>query len=161
MKIILACWLILFVAGCKTAPPQQTVGVPIPTPPDPAAKDPVCCGPYSNEAIKRAWADFTRDGRYKLARDHAYLYSWGNLNHFYYDNHQHLTVSVVDTTKTEPNRYGVVIFTAPESDGGRYRHYWFYRDRAVPAALSGASGYLFIDGCSVLWNASHQKYVCT
>jgi hypothetical protein len=162
MKIVLTCSFILVVVGCKSAPPQQTVGVPISTPVDPAAKDPVCCGSYANDDVKRAWADFTHDGKYKLARDHAYVYSWGDLGHPYEDNHQHLTVLVVDTTKTDRNRYSVVIFTAPEGEGGRYRQYWFYRDRDTPnAELGGASGYLFVEGCSVRWNTSRQKYICT
>jgi hypothetical protein len=163
MKIIFTCSLLLLVVACKSAPVSRTIAVaPSSTPADPSAKDPVCCDPYTNDDLKHAWADFTRDGRYKLARDFAYLYSWGDLGHPYETGHKHLTVLVVDTTKTEPNRYGVVIFSAPEGEGGRYKQYWFYRDRDTPNAdIHGASGYLFVDGCSVRWKGSSKQYVCT
>jgi len=163
MKILFACSLLLIVLACKSTPVSQTTAaVPSPTPLDPAAKDPLCCDPYANDDLKHAWANFTRDGRYKLARDFAYLYSWGDLGHPYETGHKHLTVLVVDTTKTEPNRFGVVIFSAPEGEGGRYKQYWFYRDRDTPNAdIHGGSGYLFVDGCSVRWNASRKQYLCT
>jgi len=85
----------------------------------------------------------------------------GDLGHPYEADHQHLTVLVVDSKKKEPNRYSVVIFTAPQGEGGRYQRYWFYRDCNTPNAdLHGVSGYLFVDGCSVRWKKSGHAYVC-
>jgi len=162
MKVLFASLVLLAAVACKSAPVASFVATPSPTPNDPAAKDPVCCHEYTNDQLKQAWADFTRDGRYKMARDSAYVYSWGDLGHPYEIGHKHLTVLVVDATKTEPNRYGVVIFTAPAGEGGRYKQYWLYRDRDTPNAdLHGVSGYLFVDGCSVRWKASRNVYVCT
>jgi len=162
MKTLFAALLLLVMVACKSAPVASVVAVSSPTPNDPAAKDPVCCHEYSSNELKQAWAAFTRDGRYKLARDFGYVYSWGDLGHPYETDHEHLTVLVIDTTKTDPHRYSVVIFTAPQGEGGRYKQYWFYRNRDTPKVdLHGVSGYLFVDGCSVRWKASRSAYVCT
>jgi hypothetical protein len=164
MKILFASLLLIVVAACRSALVTQVANAPsrTATPSDPAAKDPVCCQEYTNDQLKQAWADFTRDGRYKLARDFAYVYSWGDLGHPYETGHKHLTVLVADTTKSDPNRYGVVIFSAPEGEGGRYKQYWFYRDRDTPNVdIHGVSGYLFGGDCSVRWKTSRNAYVCT
>src|ERR1700730_7752202 len=134
----------------KSQPPQTTdVGKP------PAeqrkepgyASDPTCCGLISvgNQGVDRAWRLFVSDGRYRLARkedfksparafgsDHdplnsIFAYCWGRLGYDVRDDHwYHLAAIVVDTSRSEHARFGLVIFSAPKDGDGSYQPYWLY-----------------------------------
>jgi hypothetical protein len=80
-------------------------------------------------------------------------------------------VIVVDATRTDSERFGVVIFNAPKREGQPYKHYWLYKERDLSrTTLSRASSWTYLteykdDGseqtCNINWDAQNQKYTCT
>lgn len=142
--------------------------------------DPFCCDDYVPETMKQAWAVFAKDGRYRLARPsdmkggeaalrRPYAYTWGDLG---YDRDPsqtyHLAAIVIDTTRNNETRFGVLIFSAPRGAKGAYRVYWLMRDKDLSEAFfSGNSGYLELvnqkdsfGGCDIRWNLRQMKYSC-
>ena len=156
--------------------------------------DPSCCGLSipANKGIDVAWAAFTKDNRYRLAleRDmrfssaarsemtrtegrsewsalnHILAYSWGHLD---YETDQDLVAAiVVDTTRNDPSRFGLVIFGKPS--GSTYRPYWLYRERdlskTVVYQVSGSLGVMTYhdegkyDNCWVEWRPRQKNFVC-
>lgn len=167
----LSCWLIMafFCFGCGASARKQNSPSAADVKPSPVSQqdpadalDPLCCSPYASEGLKKAWLTFIQDGRYRLARKNAFEYIWGDLGYDFDPNYKHLAALVVDTTRTDPNRYSVVIFSSPNGANGQYKQYWLYRDRDTPnTEISRASGYLFVDGCSVRWNRQRKQYACS
>jgi hypothetical protein len=77
---------------------------------------------------------------------------------------------VVDTRRENPERFGLVIFSAPKNRAGPYRPHWLYRDRdlsrtvmAVASSRLSVESYLD-DGsrqaCFVRWDRQKQRYFC-
>lgn len=128
---------------------------------DESAFDPVCCSPYASAGLRKAWGEFGQNGRFKVARAHSYEYSWGDLGYDFDGSFKHLAILVSDSMKANPDQYGVVIFSAPRGSNGSYKQYWLQGVQAnANTQIVRASGYLFVDGCSVRWSRAKSKYVC-
>ena len=56
-------------------------------------------------------------------------------------------VIVVDPSRTDPKRYGLVVFAAPKSEGPNFKPYWVLREQDLESyLLSGASGSFWVEG---------------
>jgi hypothetical protein len=100
-----------------------------------------------------------------------YSYAWGDLG---YDadpsQSYHLAVIVVETTRSDRNRFGLVIFSAPRGGNGSYTPYWILRDTDLSRAFfSGFSGYLELvvnndngsrKGCDIRWSNKAKTFIC-
>ena len=127
-----------------------------------------------------AWKQFTRDGQYRLARAADMLFTedakrrinasfsmWQGDTMFAGE----FVALVIDTTKTDQNRFGIVLFR-PDKAWARatYSPRWLMRNRDLSStAIDRVSGYLFIhsfttgdkyESCRVHWNASKRCYIC-
>ena len=145
--------------------------------------DPTCCGLMSvgNQGIDKVWQRFTADGRYRLALkqdiksparefgsdglNSIFAYCWGQLG---YDSvKDHLAAIVIDTRRSDADRFGLVIFSA--SKDGDYRPYWIYQNRDLSKSVVWTgSGDLMIadykddgsrDVSYVQWDRQHRRYV--
>jgi hypothetical protein len=118
-----------------------------------------------HKAIKRAWTKFEQSQKYRLAQpadrkltpeaaervrsntggdqaDPALVW-WGAEA---YKGDEFLIAFVVDPSRSDTNRYGLVVIAAPESDGGKYKAYWVAREEDMESYLiSPASGSMFIE----------------
>jgi hypothetical protein len=156
--------------------------------------DPTCCGllTRNTKGIDEAWRLFTQDGHYRLALEkdmkfpaaakndianregrvewnpfnRVFAYSWGHLGN---DTDQdHLAAIVVDNSRTDDSRFGMVIFSKPK--GSNYKPYWLYRNRDLSSTVvyqvSGSLGVMNYqdDGtyknCWVEWNSQRRQYIC-
>ena len=155
-----------------------------PTPKPLWLADPTCCkfGTPAPDELKEAWRRFIEDGRYRLARledmqfsggervKSLYDFPWGALGYDQIPGADHLAAIVVDTTRTDDARFGLVIFSAPKSEDGAYVAHWLYRERDLSrAGVIRVSGELSVsqyreDGseaiCHVRWDKRRKKYVC-
>lgn len=113
--------------------------------------------------IKRAWTDFERSQKYRLAQPSdrnltraaaervmsnnpqqilPYLTWWGAEG--YKGRTDFLIAIVVDPSRTDANRYGLVVIAAPQ--GARYKTYWVAREEDMESyLLSPSSGSVFIE----------------
>jgi hypothetical protein len=131
--------------------------------------------------LKHAWQQFVVDGRYRLARvsDMKFSepaknrinqsFSWWQVGYTF--SHE-LAVLVVDNTRNDNARFGVVIFRLVEKGGTvvSYNPHWLFREQDLSkAALDRVSGYLFVhefaEGesyktCEVKWNERGNEYIC-
>src|SRR4030095_1759876 len=117
-----------------------------------------------NPDVKRAWTDFERSHKYRMAQPSdrnlspraqaqvdsntnqiiPYLNWWGARG--YRGKTDFLVVIVVDPTRSDPNRYGLVVFAAPKSEGPNFKPYWVLRNEDLESCLlSGASGTVWIE----------------
>ena len=97
--------------------------------------------------LKRAWTRFERSQKYRLATpndvQHQPFQIWWGCEA--YQGPEFLTAIVVDPSRSDPNRYGVVVLAAPESEGSKYRTYWATREENLhDCEVSGSSGSLFV-----------------
>ena len=115
------------------------------------ATDPTCCGLLSigNQGIDKAWRSFTANGRYRLALKNdlksparefgsdslnsIFAYCWGQLGTNSVKNH--LAAIVVDTSRNDADRFGLVIFSAAETADGLYKPYWVYQKRDLSGSV--------------------------
>lgn len=131
------------------------------------------------EKIRKMWEEFTADGKYRLAQplemnisknERPYVYIWGDLNYDKRGEGDHLAAIVVDTTKTDANKFSLVIFSPIENTRDKYAINWLYRDEDLSkTTVSRASGEFYVgqisdDGtrkaCSVNWNKKLKKFEC-
>jgi hypothetical protein len=129
-----------------------------------------------SEALREAWQRFTSNGQHRLAQEEdirfpttPYVYVWGDLAYGKRADDDHLAAIVVDTTRNDEHRFGLVIFSPPE---GRqdYKVHWLYRDRDLSkTSVSQASGSFFVTEhldngsertCIVHWYRSQQQFQC-
>ncbi len=162
----------------ESAPPRQAAERRI--------TDPTATGESNSEALRKAWQRFTANGQYRLAQTEdmrfseaasrtnrinniPYIYIWGNLAYKKRVEDDHLAAIVVDTTRNDENRFGLVIFSPPEGSED-YKIHWLYRERDLSrTTLSRASGSFFVseyldDGtqqtCIVHWYRSRKQFEC-
>jgi hypothetical protein len=134
-----------------------------------------------NPALKLAWQQFVADGRYRLARVADMKFSepakhrinesfgWWEIG---YPFDQECAVIVVDKSRSDPERFGIVVFR-PVYRGdtkASYTQHWLFRERDLSkTALTSPSGYLFISEfgegesyktCEVKWSSRRNNYVC-
>jgi hypothetical protein len=113
--------------------------------------DPTCCGLISvgNQGIDKAWHQFIADGRYRLALkkdlksparefgsnslNSIFAYCWGQLG--YNSVKDHLAAIVVDTTRNDADRFGLVIFSAAGEGDGSYKPHWIYQVRDLSRSV--------------------------
>ncbi len=166
-------------SGAKVQEPQPTLHQR----PD----DPVALGYLSQTKQKEAWYEFTKDGRHRWARPEDFRFpGWatanseagrsrmwpfqaGDVNQDGAFND--FALIVVDTTRQNPDRFGLVIFNDPGKNAGPYSIHWLFRNTDLSTtALSWSSDGLGVtryteDGysshCSVKWNAHKREYSCT
>lgn len=152
--------------------------------------DPNCCSYLHDEAkgIEKAWSEFTKDGKYRLATRsdmnfpesvkqkfggdcnniyRPFAYPWGDRG--FGTLKRHLVAIVVDTTKTDASKFSLVIFSA-KGKSEDYKPYWLYQNKDLSRTVIDApSGYLFIrnyndngtaNSCDVFWREKHNQYVC-
>ena len=118
-----------------------------------------------NEPLYRAWRDFERTQDYRLAHPSdrkltpaalarvksnnpnqiiPYLTWWDASG--YRGRGDFLVAIVVDPSRSDANRYGLIVIAAPESEGGNYKPYWVVREEDMESYLiSPASGSLFVE----------------
>ena len=82
----------------------------------------------------------------------------------------HLAAIVVDTTKTDDNRFSLIIFSPPKDRKGSFETHWLYRDRDLSKSTVGRqSGSAYVteyldDGtsksCQVRWNKQRKLFLC-
>ena len=140
-----------------------------------------------------AWKQFIADGRYRLACDsdgdfeldtvepktidsysrdrqsHS-VTNWGNWSYPKRVSEDHLAAIVVDITRTGANRFGLVVFSPPQSKKTAYDINWLYRERDLSRASIGmASGSVWVqdftpDGktslCWIVWNKNKAIFEC-
>jgi hypothetical protein len=139
-----------------------------------------------NESATEAWRAFSDGGRYRIAgpddfglsdREKIKFGLFGeNERPFLGGNDINLdgvwndyAAIVVDTTRSDPNRFGLVIFNASKNGNG-YKQYWLYRNEDLSrTVISWASTELFVkrvqgDGshetCIVKWDSRSKSYSC-
>jgi hypothetical protein len=126
--------------------------------------------PENNKELERAWANFKRSQKYRLAqlgetKTGPYQIWWGTEA---YEGKEFLVAIVVDPSRTDPNRYGLVVIAAPKSDGGKYKAYWVAQEQDLSnCEISPASGSVFFnciradgtkDGRSLAWFRSRRQF---
>lgn len=133
------------------------------------------------ENIRQTWANFTRDGRYRLARPddmrfpkdnknkYPWEYIWGDLNFDKRIEDDHLAAVIVDTTQNGPDKFSLVIFSPIKNTTDKYAVNWLYRDEDLSnVTVSRASGELYVrryyddseKACSVRWNKKLRQFEC-
>ncbi|HKR21559.1 MAG TPA: hypothetical protein VJS17_03150 [Pyrinomonadaceae bacterium] len=126
--------------------------------------------------LKRAWTRFEQSQKYKTvqAKDRkiiigdssmSFLIWWGAEA---YRGPEFLVAIVADPSRSDPNRYGLVVIAAPESAGGKYKPYWVAREEDMSRyIISPASGSVFVrcyreDGTyetkTLGWYRSRQEF---
>lgn len=137
-----------------------------------------------------AWRQFTADGRYRIARASDFSFSDAALQSGGHDLDMRLVspymvgdidrdyrsrdvgVIVIDTTRDEAERFGLVIFT--ELKGGDReaipQPFWLYRERDLSKAMlswdsEGMNLRTYRDDgsftlCRIKWNKRQQRYYC-
>ncbi len=136
-----------------------------------------------------AWQQFIADGRYRIARaddfnfseaakkkggldiEHRikFPYIEGDFNYDYISKDR--AVIVVDTTRSDAERFGLVIFNASEDVRDIPQPHWLYRERDLSkTVLSWSRDGLGLmeyreDGafvvCHVKWDKQQRKYSCS
>jgi hypothetical protein len=114
--------------------------------------------------LKREWTKFERSQSYRLAQPGdrnltadatkrvrtnspnqiiPFLIWWGAEG---YTGPRFLIAIVVDPSRSDSNRYGLIVIAAPESEGRKYKLYWVAREEDMESYLiSPASGSVFIE----------------
>lgn len=170
------CALAAFVSCSTTSPPKTNAPAlaantnAAPTPEPRASLESVLAdGPENNKALQRAWANFRRSQKYRLAQagetqHKPYLIWWGAEA---YQGDEFLIAIVVDPSRADSNRYGLVVIAAPKSDGGKYKPYWVEREKDLSSCeFSPASGSVYFecdrqDGTqqrALAWFRSRRKF---
>lgn len=122
---------------------------------------------WNNEPLKRAWQDFERTQKYRLAQPSdrklapaaaarvksnaahqiiPVINWWGARGYRGANTKDFLVAIVVDPSRSDPNRYGLVVIAAVASEGKDYKPYWVLREDDMESyLLSPASGSVYIE----------------
>ena len=142
-----------------------------------------------NVALKRAWKSFEASHQYRLAQSSdrnlspaakervksnnvdqiiPSLIWWGARGYRGAANKDFLVAIVVDSSRSDPNRYGLIVLAAPTSQGSSYRAYWVLREEDMESYLiSPASGSVYMecfrrDGSQqtkeIIWDTKSQQF---
>jgi len=120
-----------------------------------------------NDALKHAWRNFEASHQYRLAQSSdrnvtpaarervnsnnvnqviPSLIWWGASGYRGTPNKDFLVAIVVDSSRSDPNRYGLVVLAAPASEGPSYKTYWVLREEDMESYLiSPASGSVYME----------------
>ncbi len=141
------------------------------------------------QELKEGWRIFTSDGRYRIARSedftfpeeakkvieqieartrHPYLRIGWDINQD--GTFDDFAAIVVDNTRSDDTRFGLVIFNAPTRRKGPYEPNWVFSESDLSkTVITIASSRLVVetyldDGsmeiCYVKWNQTQKKYFC-
>lgn len=121
----------------------------------------------NNVPLKHAWQGFERNQKYRLAQPSdrnltpaaatrvaannphqivPILNWWGARGYRGGNTNDFAVAIVVDPSRTDPNRYGLVVIAAVASEGPAYKPYWVLREEDMESyLLSPASGSVFIE----------------
>jgi hypothetical protein len=150
--------------------------------------DPVTDG-WMEGATASAWQAFTQDGRYRWAGQNDFRFpEWakqrygpdlerairspiqaGHIKGSYESNE--VALIVVDITRQDWNRYGIVVFSEDKKNPERCEVKWIYQDRDLSRVKLGwSSGDTLgiseygengtYSNCFVKWDAKEQRYNC-
>jgi hypothetical protein len=120
-----------------------------------------------NDALKQAWRNFEASHQYRLAQSShrnlspaarervnsnsvnqiiPSLIWWGAKGYRGTANKDFLVAIVVDSSRSDPNRYGLIVLAAPRSEGPSYKTYWVLREEDMESYLiSPASGSVYME----------------
>ena len=172
-RLLLLSGLVMLLLACSSRSDVSHVVAPAPTP-TPKIDDTVRAWPNApydqisdNEPLKRAWQNFERTEKYRLAQppDRNLTPSaaervrtnsanqiipviswWGATGYRSANGKDFLTAIVVDPSRSDPTRYGLAVIAAVASEGAGYKTYWVLRDEDMESyLLSPASGSMFIE----------------
>ena len=118
-----------------------------------------------NEPLKRVWQNFERSEKYRLAQPSdrnltpaaaarvksnaahqiiPVINWWGASG--YRGANEFLVAIVVDPSRSDPKRYGLVVLAAVASEGPSYKPYWVLREEDMESyLLSPASGSVYVE----------------
>ena len=121
----------------------------------------------NNEALQRAWKRFEKSQKYRLAKPsdrnltqaavaransnnpHQAVPSliwWGTRGYRGFAGKDFLVAIVVDPSRSDSNRYALVVLAAVASEGKNYKTYWVSREEDMESYLiSPASGSVFME----------------
>jgi hypothetical protein len=121
----------------------------------------------SNEGLKRAWQHFEQSQKYRLAQPSdlnltrtaaariasnkplqymPILNWWGARGYRGAHTNDFVIAIVVDPSRSDAKRYGLVVIAAVASEGAAYKPYWVLREEEMESCLfSPASGSVFIE----------------
>jgi len=124
-------------------------------------------GVINNEALQRAWKRFEKSQKYRLAKPsdrhltpaavaransnnpHQAVPSliwWGTRGYRGFVGKDFLVAIVVDPSRSDSNRYALVVLAAVASEGKNYKTYWVSREEDMESYLiSPASGSVFME----------------
>jgi hypothetical protein len=170
LLLVAALTLVAISFGCGSpADVARALPSPSPAPGDePLTTWPNAPDEYlSNEGLKRAWRNFERSQNYRLAKigdrnltpaaaarvksNSPYqivpiLNWWGARGYRGANTNDFVIAIVVDASRSDPKRYGLVVIAAVASEGAAYKPYWVLREEDMESYLiSPASGSVYIE----------------
>jgi hypothetical protein len=154
-RLLIALSAVPILCSCTTDKPVKTSGPPA-TPNSNAAESAPSPDTWSSATLEdwieerkemlRAWKNFERSHKYRPAlpgetKKRPFMIWWGAEA---YQGDEFLIAIVIDPSRTDPNRYGLVVVGAPQSAGRKYKAYWVTREENMEnCEISGASGSVF------------------
>jgi hypothetical protein len=154
--------------SCKTQKPPLAEAHPVASSPTPRlagswSEDPTD-SVIDNEALRLAWKRFEKSQKYRLAKPSdpnltaaalartnsnqatPSLIWWGTRGYRGFIGKDFLVAIVVDPSRSDPNRFGLVVLAAIASEGKDYKTYWVSREEDMESYLiSPASGSVFME----------------
>lgn len=158
LSVVLVLMLVGF-SGCAHKSPTEQTTPPQEAPPATASTPTL----FWKDGEEEAWHRFIEDGRYRMAQPADFRFSeqarremgpklfekyttrpvvhwWGGTG-----------VIVVDTTRTDENRFGLIVFIEPDITNKKnrkacpYEAVWLYKNKDLSrSGLEQASGYWFV-----------------
>ena len=127
--------------------------------------------------MAEVWKQFTASGRYRMARPEDFAQEVRDEMRYPYERtaisheggYDDFAVVVVDTTRKDPDRFGLVVFNAPK-DKNTLAPHWVYQEKDLSRLVMRKwSGGIMLslyqndgtqESCYLNWNKSRQKYSC-
>jgi len=153
-------------ASCGTQKPSSAEAHKVAATPSPRlavswSEDPTD-SVIGNEALRLAWKRFEKSQKYRLAKpsdrnltpaalartssNNPHLTWWGTRGYRGFVGKDFLVAIVVDPSRSDSNRFGLVVLAAVASEGKNYKTYWVSREEDMESYLiSPASGSVFME----------------
>ena len=143
----------------------------------------------NNHALKQAWRTFEASHQYRLAQSSdrnlspaarervnsnsvnqiiPSLIWWGARGYRGATNKDFLVAIVVDSSRSDPNRFGLIVLAEPTSEGQSYKTYWVVREEDMESYLiSPASGSVYVECFSrdgseqtkeIIWDRKSRQF---
>jgi hypothetical protein len=189
----IACLMLLVLHACHSQnsnQPATSDAKPVQVASPSAGTDLLTSGVFDDKPlVLKAWLDFIKDGHYRAAKGEDFKFSeaarselWSMFQEQWYPRVNHpaitgnisrrnvskdLAIIVVDNKKSDPARFGLVIFNL-EPNGKETSFHWLFRNRDLSTALlSWYSNWPVLvfyqeDGSAdpyyINWNVSTKSY---